>query len=79
MFNSKQELKEYIRSKVRSVLSEADRWNEETLSQEAAKYSTRREFQTKNPSAYVSAWRKGLLDKLFPDKQSMLYKKRDLS
>jgi hypothetical protein len=42
------------------------KWTEDTISQEAAKYSSRREFQLNNQAAYVTAYRRGLLDKLFP-------------
>lgn len=49
------------------------KWDEETISREAAKYSSRSEFQKNNVNAYHAALRSGLIDKLFP----IRYKKRN--
>jgi len=56
------------------------KWNEDLISQEAAKYSSRKEFKLNSQAAYVAAVRAGLLDKLFPnDKQKIKWNEDNLS
>ena len=48
-------------------------WTEKKLQEEVNKYKTRGEFQNKNASAYQSAIKKNILDKLFNDQSNQGY------
>lgn len=42
------------------------KFTEEELRQIAAKYASRTEFQNNESSAYMAAWRRGIIDKICP-------------